>query len=101
MKITFFRTGRPKQFNYIPRYWDEQKEESENRRKRIEQELGINDGTGIYHSTLRKGMMSQKLMQKRKANRGSVLRLLIILAILMMLALYLLSGDFSFNFLPK
>lgn len=101
MKVTFFKTGRPKQFNFIPRYYDEQKEESESRRKRIESELGIKDGTGTYRSTLQKGVMTRKLADKRKSNRNSIFRLLIIITILVLMMLYLLSGDFTFNFLPK
>lgn len=101
MKVTFFKTGRPKQFNFIPRYYDEQKEESDKRRKRIESELGIKDGSEAYRSTLQKGVMSHKLAMKRKSNRGSIIRLLVIITILTLMMLYLLSGDFTFNFLPK
>lgn len=101
MKITFFKTGRPKQFNFIPRYYDEQKEEAENRRRRIATELGIEDKEGGYKTTLRKGVIADKITMSRKAKRYSAIRLLVIIAILSMLMLYLLSGDFSFNFLSK
>jgi len=37
MKIVFFRIPKPKQFNYPPRYYDEEKERWDRRRK----ELGI------------------------------------------------------------
>ncbi len=36
MKISFFRTGKPKDFTYRPLYYDEQKEELENVRKKME-----------------------------------------------------------------
>ncbi len=97
MRISFFRTGRPKQFNYIPRYYDEQKEEAEERKKRIEQELGTND-TGAYRNTLQRGAMSRRFSERKKANRTSTLRLLIIITILILLTLYLLSGNISFKF---
>lgn len=101
MRITFFKTNRPKQFNFIPRYYDEQKEEAESRRNRIKSELGIEGEDKGYRSTLHKGVMARKLSSKRKANRNAVFRLLIIIAILFLMMLYLLSGDFSFNFLSK
>ncbi|MBL7104897.1 MAG: hypothetical protein ISS18_11255 [Bacteroidales bacterium] len=37
MKLVFFRIPKPKQFNYPPRYYDEEKERWDRRRK----ELGI------------------------------------------------------------
>lgn len=101
MRITFFRTGRPKQFNYIPRYYDEQKEKAEDRQKRIERELGIEQEGGSYRPTLRKGIMTEKMNARRKAQRYSSIRLLVIIAILVLLTLYLLSGNISFNILQK
>jgi hypothetical protein len=90
MRITFFKTGKPKTFNYVPRYYDEQKEEFEERQKRIEKELGVNQKEGTFQSRLTHGVMSERMMLKRKAGRGSTLRLLVIILILTLLALYLL-----------
>ncbi|MEZ5082046.1 MAG: hypothetical protein R2750_01115 [Bacteroidales bacterium] len=39
MKIVFFRTPKPKQFKYPPRYYDEEKERREQRKK----ELGLSN----------------------------------------------------------
>ena len=36
MKIVFFRRPKPRQFDYKPIYWDEEKEEMERLKKRIE-----------------------------------------------------------------
>jgi len=36
MRIVFFKRPKPRQFDYKPIYWDEEKEELEKRRKRIE-----------------------------------------------------------------
>jgi len=36
MRIVFFKRPKPRQFDYKPIYWDEEKEELEERRKRIE-----------------------------------------------------------------
>ena len=100
MRITFFKTPRPKQFNYIPRYYDQQKEEAEERQKRIERELGIKQKNG-YRPGITKGTMTRKVMDKRRTNRSSVIRLLIIITILTALVMYLMSGNFEFTFLPN
>ena len=101
MRITFFKTGRPKEFNYTPRYYDEQKEEREDRQKRIEQELGITQSEGAYRSRLKPGIMSERLISKRKINRGSTLRLLVLIVILTILALYFLRDYESLNSIFK
>lgn len=98
MRITFFKTPRPKEFNYIPRYYDKQKEEAEDRKRRMESELGISRQAGYQH-TISRGSMQKRMHVKRKANRSSVIRLLVITGILMLLAYYLLTRDFTFNFL--
>ena len=36
MRIVFFKRPKPRQFDYKPIYWDEEKEKLEERRKRIE-----------------------------------------------------------------
>ena len=101
MRISFFRTGKPKQFNYIPRYYDEQKEEMEERQKRIEAELGINQPEKGYRSRLKPGAMSERLMARRKGSRTSTIRLLVIIAILALLAMYLLRDVGSLGDLLK
>lgn len=98
MRITFFKTPRPKAFNYIPRYYDERKEEMEERRKRIENELGLNEGEG-YRPRITRGSMSRKIAERRKSNRTSVIRLMVIVAILLILTYYLLTGTHTFGFL--
>ena len=101
MRISFFRSAKPKQFNYMPRYYDEQKEEFEERQKRIEAELGVNASEGAFQSRIKQGAMSEKLMSRRKTNRASTLRLLIIIFILGLLALYLLRDIGSLTDLLK
>lgn len=101
MRITFFKTGKNKEFNYVPRYYDEQKEEFEKRQRRIEQEVGIEQAPDSYRSRLKPGVMTERLLSKRKSSRGSTLRLLIIIAILGMLALYFLRDVESMNSIFK
>ncbi len=90
MRISFFKAIKPKQFNYLPRYYDEQKEEFDKRQKRIEAELGLRDDDGSFQSSLKQGTMSKRLAAKRQKSRSSTIRLLIIILILMFLALYFL-----------
>lgn len=102
MRIVFFKTGKYKQFNYVPRYYDEQKEESDKRQRRLESELNMNQNTdGAYRSSLQKGVMTRRIMDKKKANRSSTIRLVIILGLLFLLAYYFLTGDASINIFPK
>jgi len=104
MRITFFPTRKPKSFNYIPRYYDEEKEEREKRQKRIESELGKKQDKDHYQSSIHRGVMSRKLSERRKANRGAVIRLLVIATILFLLAYYFITGGVPssiFNFFIK
>jgi hypothetical protein len=81
MKIVFFRTPKPKQFSYPPRYYDAEKERWEQRKK----ELGLSsDGQTDFGSRItsnwnrfRKGDRKRK----RKAEM-SVLVYLLIVAVL-------------------
>ncbi len=98
MRITFFKTPRPKEFHYIPRYYDKRKEETEERQRRIERELGISDD-GKYVPGITRGSMQRRFTERKRGNRSSIIRLLVIIAILFLLAYVLLSGNYSFNFL--
>jgi type VI protein secretion system component VasF len=48
MKITFFRIPKPKQFQYPPRYYDEEKERREQRRR----ELGLSGEKPDFRSQI-------------------------------------------------
>lgn len=81
MKIVFFRIPKPKQFNYPPRYYDEEKERMEQRKK----ELGISpDGKADFKSQVgaswRRLRKSNKSRQKKASM--SVLIYLMIVAML-------------------
>ncbi|HPE54848.1 MAG TPA: hypothetical protein P5514_10290 [Bacteroidales bacterium] len=81
MKIVFFRTPKPKQFSYPPRYYDEEKEHRAMRRK----ELGLDDRgdtdfkTMLNHNWNR--MRNSDRSRKKKAEM-SVLVYFFIVAIL-------------------
>lgn len=82
----FFRGVKvqPRQFEYKPRLYDEEKEEWEKRVKRIEQEVAIERGEEVEYE---KGLYDFKSGWKRGAyrarvKRGSNIMLLVILVML-------------------
>lgn len=86
---SFFRTQKPKPFNYIPRYYDEQKEQLEERIREVEKEMGVTKGEA-YRPTIRKGSMSTYFRRKqRKTQQQSTIRLIIIIIILCLISYYL------------
>ena len=83
----FIKLPKHKRFSYAPRYWDPEKEEREDRIRRIKQEMGIDVPRDPNRSTIRRGSFRQASRNaKVKATRGSNIRLLIILAVLLLLA---------------
>jgi hypothetical protein len=90
--FSLFKTRKPRQFEYQPRYWDPRKEALEARIKRIEQEIAIEKGEKIPPArTLRRGFMRGEGSRSLKSqHRSSNIRILIILAALsLFLYLYL------------
>jgi hypothetical protein len=86
----FIKLPKHKTFNYSPRYWDPEKEEREERIRRIKQEMGIDVPSDPNRTTIRRGSFRQASQKaKVRATRGSNIRLAIILAVLFLLA-YLL-----------
>ncbi len=80
MKIVFFRTPRPKRFNYPPRYYDEEKERWEQRKK----ELGLSDEKADFRSKLTTNWNRFKRHEKKRKKKAemSVLVYLMIVGIL-------------------
>ncbi|MEN8230823.1 MAG: hypothetical protein ABFS38_21895 [Bacteroidota bacterium] len=86
----FIKLPGHKQFNYSPRYWDPEKEERDERVRRIKQEMGYDMPSDSNRSTIRRGSFRQATQKtKVKATRSSNIRLLVILVLLFLLA-YLL-----------
>lgn len=77
MEITFFKTKKPRQFDYKPRYYDEEKERKENRRREMEQS-GKGD-TSFMRSEIDRRW--RKIDRKNK-NKAKGVYLLLYLAIL-------------------
>ncbi len=83
-----FKGGEPRSFSYQPRYYDEEKEDRERRRKEIERELDAERAEKGYHDAegFRDRMRaSWKHSQVRGESMRANIRLLIILVLLCML----------------
>jgi hypothetical protein len=79
MKIVFFKIPKPKQFSYPPRYYDEDKERREQRKR----ELGLtSDGTKINFrsqvGTSWKRLRKSESSRQKKANMSMFFYLLIV-----------------------
>ncbi len=86
--FTFFRLNKHKQFEYKPLFYDQQKEEFQERVRRIEEEMGVHKNTE-YKSTLRRGAMRSYLQTSRRKDRYGSIRLIVIVLLLLALAYYL------------
>jgi len=83
----FIKLPSHKRFEYSPRYWDPEKEDREERIRQIKQEMGIDVPSDPGRTTIRRGSFRQARQQaKVRATRGSNIRLVIILAVLLFLA---------------
>jgi len=84
----FFRTPEHKRFHYEPIFYDERKEKLEERIKLIEQEYGIKNGDQ-HVRTIGKGSFSSYYGRRKKAQRYSNTRLIVIIAFLLFVSYYL------------
>ena len=84
---SFFKQDRPRGFNFIPRYYNPDKEAHEERVRRIRRELGMSEEGGKYVPGIQRGMMANYFKQKeRKVQRYTTIRLIVILLILFLIA---------------
>jgi len=90
MGTQFLYTPRNKRFTYRPRYWDEEKEELDNRVKRIRQEMGMLDENAPFVPHIKGQMKAGYFKKAQEAKRNSTIRLFVILLILGGLTYYLL-----------
>lgn len=78
MKISFFKTAKPKEFNYSPLYYNERKEELEKIRKSVEVQEG-GDTVERMRMNLERSWRNRRDRQRRKTPVSSI-RLLAYLA---------------------
>jgi len=90
MAMKFFHLPKSKQFNYKPRYYNEQKEELENRINQIKREMGkgdLSDSKKPYIPNIKgqiRGFGKRTKISRDKSN----LRLILIIAILFALVYF-------------
>lgn len=82
MKFVFFRTPKPRQFSYKPRYYDEKKEALENLKKKYSSEKTKEGLSPDFHEKLK---ASWKIKEKRTGTitRTTVLIYLVIAALIL------------------
>ncbi|MDR2562352.1 MAG: hypothetical protein LBC98_00230 [Prevotellaceae bacterium] len=88
LKITFFKTPKPKQFFYIPRVWNPEKEDRENRIRAIEKEMGIKRPDETPYRPDIRGRFSEMYERDKKMKKnlyGDRLRMIIILGTIMLI----------------
>jgi len=88
MLLNIFKTRKNKQFTYSPRFYDQRKEELEQRIKAVEREMQGNTGE-IYSNRLTRGAFRQRRERLQKQTRNSYIRLVVILLVLA-LVIYLI-----------
>ncbi len=83
---SFFSLPKPKKFNYIPRYYDPEKEEREKRRSELRAMRGESDGDYIDEKDGKKRTIR---FRKQRTRNNSNMRVLIILAALLLLTYFM------------
>lgn len=99
MKIVFFRRPKPKQFDYKPIYWNPEKEEQEERRRRIERAGGLKNIDDIKDD-LRYNINRQWRRGKQESTRSfNTLRFLIYLFMIVFFVYVIFFTNFVNKFL--
>ena len=99
----FFHTPAAKKFSITPRWWDPDKEEREDRERRIKEELGIKDETEKnnkpYQQTIKGSFRQARETLSRSsedARRSSNRRLIFLILILALIFYLFFYSDFTF-----
>lgn len=86
---SFFKQNLPREFNFIPRHWDPEKEAREERVRRIKREMGILDEGDSYVPRISKGTMTNYFRQKdRRVRRYTTVRLIVIVLVLALISYF-------------
>jgi hypothetical protein len=87
----FFKLPNHRQFNYVPRYYDEKKEQLEERKKRILEEDGVyTEHESTPESRIRGRMKGYFHKGKVRKTNMSNIRILVIMFFLMLVAYFIL-----------
>ncbi len=104
MKISFFKTYKPRTFNHVNIYYDPDKEEREERENRIINELGIRPEDQPFRTSIKRGSFRRYRQGGEPAPSSSVreertkssIRVAMIVMVLIVIAyaLYVSSSDY-------
>mgnify|MGYP006278394077 CR=1 FL=1 len=94
MKLIFFKRPKVRQFNYKPRYYDQAKEEREERKKR----LGITDSEDPTDQLRARIRRNWRYETEAKRKRTSELRTIVYLSIAAFFVYLILFTDMVQNF---
>ncbi len=85
MRLSFFKTQKPKKFRYQPRHFDEEKERREKRKK----ELGLGGEGELKFQHRMQSAWRQNREQDRKRKKSALLQTMILMFVLGLVAYYL------------
>ena len=100
MRISFFKTPKPRPYRHKFIYYDPEKEERQEREERVNKELGIKDENKPFVTSIKRGSFRRMYEDGVEVNnnsdfkrqkRASNIRLLIIILILLVIVAYLIS----------
>ncbi len=84
-------------FNFRPRYWDPEKEEREERERRIKAELGIAEDDDRAYIPNMQGKFTRMYRERKEARKGLdgryAIRLFLILISIFLIGFYLFSRN--------
>ena len=96
--FNFNKSAKNNTFNYIPRYYNEEKEEREQRMKQYEETDDPDAVKNRIRSGLRHSYRGDSQFRKSQVNKSNI-RLLYIIAILILLSLLMLRSDYFLKIL--
>jgi hypothetical protein len=99
MKIVFFRRPKPRQFDYKPIYWDEEKEEMERLKKRIDRAGKEKSGQEIRDDLRFEIDRNWRRNRAGSSQKVNLLRFLIYLAFALFMIYFIFFTDFINKFL--
>ena len=105
MRISFFKTPKPRPYRHKFIYYDPEKEERQEREERVNKELGIKDENKPFVTSIKRGSFRRMYEDGVEVNnnsdfkrqkRASNIRLLIIILILLVIVAYLYFSSLDY-----
>lgn len=91
MFLNFFKTPEVRKYEHVNIYYDPDKEEREERRERIRQEVAVEHGLDNGNRvTLRRGFLSEQRKNKVSSSKGNTFLLAFVIAAVIIGLIYLI-----------